>query len=121
MGYSGVTRLIRSTPRGPTPALYTCRSRTGPDRSRTVPAPTPAGAGAAAGPAGENRQPADAATGSQKNYGWRWKRCRRSLKHRRDEASCRSEQDRVSRLQAAEALGQVYLFYFDAAGFNLIP
>jgi transposase len=33
----------------------------------------------------------------------------------------RTEQDRLARLRAAEARGQVELFYFDAAGFNLIP
>ena len=41
--------------------------------------------------------------------------------NQRDAAAFRTEQDRVARLEAAEARDQVDSFYVDAAGFNLIP
>ena len=70
---------------------------------------------------GENRPPADLATGGNKKDGGRWKRGRRSLQHRREAAAFRAEQDRFLRLQAAEVRGQLEMFSFEAAGFSLSP
>lgn len=53
--------------------------------------------------------------------GWRWRRIRRSLKSRRDEAAFRKAQAELEQLKRQEDAGLLDLIYFDAAGFSLEP
>lgn len=53
--------------------------------------------------------------------GYRWKRMRRSLKHRRDEVLFSFFQQEIEQLHQFEAQGEVEVYYFDQAGVNLIP
>ena len=50
-----------------------------------------------------------------------WKRCRRSLKHKRDEEAFRKEQELQVKLHQAQAQHKVRVYYFDATGFNTTP
>jgi transposase len=56
-----------------------------------------------------------------KRAGLRWKRMRRSLRARRDEAAFRAAQAAVKALQRAAACGTCDLYYYDEAGFSLTP
>ncbi len=50
-----------------------------------------------------------------------WKRARRSLKAKRDEAAFRQAQQRLERLEAAAQEGRLEVFYFDQAGVQSCP
>jgi transposase len=56
-----------------------------------------------------------------KRTGLRWKRMRRSLRSRRDEAAFRAAQAELKALQAAAEWGACDLYYYDEAGFSLTP
>lgn len=56
-----------------------------------------------------------------KRTGRRWKRMRRSLRSRRDEAAFRAAQAELHALQAAAECGACDLYYYDEAGFTLTP
>lgn len=50
-----------------------------------------------------------------------WKRVRRSLKSRRDEDEFRAAQDEIRELVHLHGEGQFDLYFFDEAGFSLVP
>lgn len=50
--------------------------------------------------------------------GYSWRRIRRSLRARRDEAAFRRAQAELAELERREAAGELALCYFDAAGFS---
>ena len=52
-----------------------------------------------------------------KRHGYTWRRLRRSLKSKRDEAAFRKAQTELDQLKAREDRGEIELYYFDAAGF----
>lgn len=56
-----------------------------------------------------------------KRHGYTWRRLRRSLKSKRDEAAFRKAQTELDQLKAREDRGEIELYYFDAAGFSLTP
>lgn len=56
-----------------------------------------------------------------KRHGYRWRRMRRSLKSKRDEAAFRQAQAELKALQKQEDAGVIDLVYFDEAGFSLVP
>ena len=56
-----------------------------------------------------------------KRQGYKWRRLRRSLKSKRDEAAFRQAQTELDHLKAREDRGEIELYYFDAAGFSLTP
>lgn len=56
-----------------------------------------------------------------KSRGYVWKRIRKSLKSKRDEKSFHSFQKRLRKWQNKADKGQIDLYYFDEAGFNLTP
>jgi transposase len=51
----------------------------------------------------------------------RWKRCRKSLKSKRNEQAFRQCQQRLKRLHEKEVQKEINLYYFDEAGFTLTP
>jgi transposase len=51
----------------------------------------------------------------------RWKRMRRSVKGRRDQAEFERVQEEITTLHEQEADGEVDLYYFDESGFSLTP
>jgi hypothetical protein len=51
----------------------------------------------------------------------RWKRCRKSLKSKRDEQAFRDRQQLLQQLHEKEAQGELNVYYFDEAGFTLTP
>lgn len=53
--------------------------------------------------------------------GYRWRRCRLSLKSRRDEAAFKQEQTLLQKLHEQEQLGNVNVVFFDGSGFSLKP
>lgn len=55
----------------------------------------------------------------KKNY--RWKRCWKSVKNKRDEALFERDTEVMSWLQQLEDEGQINLAYFDESGFSLTP
>lgn len=56
-----------------------------------------------------------------KAAGYRWKRMRRSLKQKRDEALFQFFQQEVKELHELEIQGELDVYYFDEAGVNLTP
>jgi transposase len=56
-----------------------------------------------------------------RRMGWRYKRCRLSLKKQRDEKEFERGQGVMASLQAWAQAGQCELLYFDEAGFSPIP
>jgi transposase len=50
-----------------------------------------------------------------------WKRIRKSLKSKRDEKHFRRTQDRINSLEQRRLTGEIDIFYFDEAGFDLTP
>lgn len=50
--------------------------------------------------------------------GWVWKRCRRSLKEKRDEAEFREGQRVLKAFHEREAVGELDVFYLDESGFR---
>ncbi len=56
-----------------------------------------------------------------KRSGYRWRRVRRSLKSKRDEAAFRKAQAELDELKALVDRGNIELYYFDASGFSLKP
>lgn len=50
-----------------------------------------------------------------------WKRCRRSLKDKRDPVEFAKEQEIQTFLHQADAAGELKVYYFDAAGFSTTP
>ena len=50
-----------------------------------------------------------------------WKRIRKSLKGKRDEEKFREAQEEIKRLEQRRKNGELELYYFDEAGFNLTP
>lgn len=56
-----------------------------------------------------------------KRQGYTWRRVRRSLKSKRDEAAFRKAQAELEILKAREDRGEIELYYFDASGFSLTP
>lgn len=56
-----------------------------------------------------------------KRTGYRWRRVRRSLKSKRNEAAFRQAQLEIELLQKQEDDGVLDLVYFDEAGFSLVP
>ena len=56
-----------------------------------------------------------------KAAGYRWKRMRRSLKQKRDEALFSFFQQEIKELHQLEAQGEIDVYYFDEAGVNLTP
>jgi len=56
-----------------------------------------------------------------KKAGYRWHRCRLSLKLRRDEAAFKQEQTLLQKLHEQKRLGSVDVRYFDGSGFSLKP
>jgi len=53
-----------------------------------------------------------------KEKGLRWKRCRRSLKERRDEAGFLEGKRILEAFHAREAAGELEVFYLDESGFS---
>lgn len=56
-----------------------------------------------------------------RSLGFIWKRCRRSCRHKRDEALFRRRQEVQAYLKGVEKEGKVNIFYFDETGFSTIP
>lgn len=56
-----------------------------------------------------------------KAAGYRWKRMRRSLKQKRDEALFDFFKQEIKELHQLEAQGEIDVYYFDEAGVNLTP
>jgi len=56
-----------------------------------------------------------------RRHGYKWRRLRRSLKAKRDEAAFREAQAELDALKRREDLGQIALYYFDGSGFSLTP
>lgn len=56
-----------------------------------------------------------------KAAGYRWKRMRRSLKQKRDEALFNFFKQEIKELHQLEAQGEIDVYYFDEAGVNLTP
>lgn len=53
-----------------------------------------------------------------KEQGWRWKRCRRSLKEKRDEAKFLEGKRILAAFHEREAAGELDVFYLDESGFS---
>lgn len=53
-----------------------------------------------------------------KEKGWRWKRCRRSLKEKRDEAKFLEGKRILQAFHEREAIGELDVFYLDESGFS---
>ena len=51
----------------------------------------------------------------------RWKRMRKSVKGKRDQAAFERAQEEIATLHEQEAAGMVDVYYFDESGFSLIP
>jgi hypothetical protein len=56
-----------------------------------------------------------------KAAGYRWKRMRRSLKHKRNEVLFSFFQQEIEQLHELEIQGEIDVYYFDEAGVNLTP
>jgi transposase len=56
-----------------------------------------------------------------KNAQLRWKRMRKSVKGKRDQAEFERAQEEITTLHEQEAAGEVDLYYFDESGFSLTP
>ncbi len=56
-----------------------------------------------------------------KRHGYKWRRVRRSLKSKRDEAAFRKAQAELDELKVREDRGELELYYFDGSGFSLTP
>ena len=56
-----------------------------------------------------------------KNAQLRWKRMRKSVKGKRDQAEFERVQEEITTLHDQEAAGEVDLYYFDESGFSLTP
>lgn len=56
-----------------------------------------------------------------RRFNLRWKRMRRSLKSKRDEKKFEAAQGELEELMTQHHLGNVDLYYFDEAGFSLVP
>lgn len=56
-----------------------------------------------------------------RRHAYRWRRARRSLRHRRDEAAFAAAHADLKVLQQREAQGELDLVYFDEVGFSLLP
>lgn len=50
-----------------------------------------------------------------------WKRIRKSLKGKRDEEKFRSAQEKIGHMEQRRENGEIDLYYFDEAGFCLVP
>lgn len=50
-----------------------------------------------------------------------WKRIKKSIKHKRDEAAFRQAQEEIKALQKQEQQGEIVLYYGDESGFSLEP
>ena len=50
-----------------------------------------------------------------------WKRVRKSLKGKRDEEKFRNAQEKIKHMEQRRENGEIKLYYFDEAGFNLTP
>jgi hypothetical protein len=53
-----------------------------------------------------------------KEQGWRWKRCRRSLKEKRGEAEFLDGKRILQAFHKREAIGELDVFYLDESGFS---
>jgi transposase len=56
-----------------------------------------------------------------RRFGLRWKRTRRSLKSKRDEEEFEKAKEELEELKKQHRLGDIDLYYFDEAGFSLVP
>lgn len=56
-----------------------------------------------------------------KKLGLVWKRVRKSLKSKRNEAEFLQIKSEISELRALEHMGKIDLYFFDGAGFSLVP
>lgn len=56
-----------------------------------------------------------------KSAGLRWKRMRKSVKGKRDQAEFERVQEEITTLHEQEAAGEVDVYYYDEAGFSLTP
>ena len=56
-----------------------------------------------------------------KTAGYRWKRMRKSCQFRRDEGLFRFFEKEIQLLKQLEDKGEIELFFYDEAGFNLTP
>ena len=56
-----------------------------------------------------------------KNAQLRWKRMRKSVEGKRDQAEFERAQEEITTLHEQEAAGEVDLYYFDESGFSLTP
>lgn len=56
-----------------------------------------------------------------RRFGLRWKRMRRSLKSKRDEDEFEKAKDELEDLKEQHRIGDIDLYYFDEAGFSLVP
>ena len=56
-----------------------------------------------------------------RRFGLRWKRMRRSLRSKRDEDEFEKAKDELKELQEQHSMGLIDLYYFDEAGFSLVP
>lgn len=56
-----------------------------------------------------------------RRFGLRWKRTRRSLKSKRDEDEFEKAKDELEELKEQHRVGDIDLYYFDEAGFSLVP
>lgn len=56
-----------------------------------------------------------------RRFDLRWKRMRRSLKSKRDEDKFEKAKDELEELKEQHCLGNIDLYYFDEAGFSLVP
>jgi transposase len=56
-----------------------------------------------------------------RRFGLRWKRTRRSLKSKRDDEEFEKSKGELEELKEQHRLGNIDLYYFDEAGFSLVP
>ena len=56
-----------------------------------------------------------------KSFGLRWKRMRRSCKSKRDEDEFNKAKHELDGLKELHCMGDIELYYFDEAGFSLVP
>ena len=56
-----------------------------------------------------------------KNFGFSWKRIRKSLRSKRDETKFQQAKKEIEELEKERELGLINLFYFDESGFSLDP
>lgn len=70
---------------------------------------------------GKQSSPDTLARCLKKRFNYVWKRCRRTLKPRRDAAAFRREQEIQTFLHQLEGQDKCRLYYFDEAGFSTVP